>query len=157
MDVSGRQRVVILDRGQPVEITCSKCGERKVVDEFGLRQMPDGCIRNQPRCRECRSSRERDARPPQLRLAFQRVDKTGMSIAHKLIVTTLQHRQRNQSETALIRLARAARVKYEDALAFARRVQTDGAGKLIIGRGGKPSRIMWLTPLTEYVATAKAS
>ena len=152
-----RQRVVILDRGQPVEITCSKCGVRKVLDEFGLRQMRDGCIRNQPRCRDCRSSRERPARPPQLRLAFQRVDRVGMPLPHQLIVGCLLRRRRNQEETSLPRLAREARVKHTDALAFARRVQGDGAGRLILGRMGKPSRIKWLTPLTEYVARPRAS
>lgn len=157
MDVSGRQRVVILDQGRPVEITCSKCGERKVLDEFGLRKMPDGSIRNQPRCRACRSSRELDGRAPQLKLPMHRVDKVGMSVPHKLIVTCLERRQRNQGETALDRLAHEARVKYEDALAFAHRVQRDGAGKLIRGRKGRRSRIKWLTPLTEYVASARLS
>lgn len=157
MHVNGRQRIVILDRGRPVEITCTKCGERKVLDEFGLRQMPDGSIRNQPRCRGCRSSRERDGRPPQLKLALYRVDKAGLSMPHKLIVACLERRQRNQGETVLERLAREARVKYDDVLAFAHRVQRDGAGKLVRGRKGRRSRIKWITPLTEYVASVKAS
>jgi hypothetical protein len=31
-----RERVVILDRGRPIKITCTKCGARKVLDEFGI-------------------------------------------------------------------------------------------------------------------------
>lgn len=147
-----RQRVIILDNGRPVQIECSKCHMRKELDAFGLRQMPDGSIRNQPRCRDCRSSRKGRGAVQQLKLAFRRVEKAGMPLPHQLIVACLRQRRRNQDETTLTRLAQQARVDYRDALAFGRLVERDGAGTLIAGRRGRPTRIKWRMPLTEYVA-----
>ena len=37
---------------------CTKCGEVKPLSEFGLREMPDGTIRNQPQCKKCRSRKK---------------------------------------------------------------------------------------------------
>lgn len=37
---------------------CTKCGAVKAMSDFGLRTMPDGTIRNQPQCKQCRSGRK---------------------------------------------------------------------------------------------------
>lgn len=36
---------------------CTKCESLKGAQEFGLRQMADGVVRNQPQCKVCRSRR----------------------------------------------------------------------------------------------------
>ena len=33
---------------------CPHCGERKPIEDFGLRDMGDGNIRNQSWCKDCR-------------------------------------------------------------------------------------------------------
>lgn len=36
------------------QFTCTGCGKTKNASEFGLRNMPDGKVRNQPQCKSCR-------------------------------------------------------------------------------------------------------
>ena len=38
-----------------ITIVCLKCRKIRPLSQFGLRKMADGAIRNQPRCRACRS------------------------------------------------------------------------------------------------------
>jgi hypothetical protein len=33
---------------------CTKCGALRPATDFGLRQMADGIVRNQPQCKACR-------------------------------------------------------------------------------------------------------
>jgi hypothetical protein len=54
-----RRKTAIYDsEGNEVLITliCLKCRTMKPLAQFGLRKMPDGAVRNQPWCRECRSA-----------------------------------------------------------------------------------------------------
>jgi len=56
--------------GNPVHInlTCLCCKTVKPLAAFGLRKMPNGIIRNQPWCRNCRSSKSAEAKaatPPE--------------------------------------------------------------------------------------------
>lgn len=37
-----------------ISLLCPACRKSKPLGEFGLRKMPDGTVRNQPRCRRCR-------------------------------------------------------------------------------------------------------
>ena len=39
-----------------ITLVCLKCQQIRPLSQFGLRRMADGCIRNQPWCRLCRSS-----------------------------------------------------------------------------------------------------
>lgn len=53
-----RRRSAVYDAdGNEVLITlmCQKCHRMRPLSLFGLRKMPDGTIRNQPWCRNCRS------------------------------------------------------------------------------------------------------
>jgi hypothetical protein len=53
-----KRKAAIYDaEGNEVLITmmCLKCKSMKPLLMFGLRKMADGCIRNQPWCRNCRS------------------------------------------------------------------------------------------------------
>jgi len=38
------------------EFKCTGCGKTKPGSEFGLRNMGNGKVRNQPQCKECRGS-----------------------------------------------------------------------------------------------------
>lgn len=56
------QRLIITSIGgvqmteDGILVTCSKCGKRKSVFQFGFRKMPKNELRNQPQCIECRSA-----------------------------------------------------------------------------------------------------
>jgi len=54
-----RRKSAVYDAdGNEVLITlmCLKCHKMRPLNQFGLRRMADGSIRNQPWCRTCRSS-----------------------------------------------------------------------------------------------------
>jgi len=47
--------MVVLTGGR---FQCTGCNKWKDASDIGLRKMPDGVIRNQPQCHECRSLKE---------------------------------------------------------------------------------------------------
>lgn len=53
-----RNSAIYDSEGNEVLITliCLKCRSMKPLAQFGLRKMPDGAVRNQPWCRDCRSA-----------------------------------------------------------------------------------------------------
>ncbi len=56
---SRRRKSAVYDsEGHEVLITlmCLKCHRVKPLVQFGLRKMPDGAVRNQPWCKECRGA-----------------------------------------------------------------------------------------------------
>jgi hypothetical protein len=57
--VPRRRRSAVYDsEGHEVLISlmCLKCRRVKPLGQFGLRKMPDGAVRNQPWCKECRGA-----------------------------------------------------------------------------------------------------
>lgn len=47
----GTKKIVLTE---PFRARCPICGEMKTLKEFGLRNMGNGEVRNQPRCGPCR-------------------------------------------------------------------------------------------------------
>jgi hypothetical protein len=53
LTIKNENKIHVTDAGE-ITLKCPACGKRKPLTAFGLRQMKDGSVRNQPWCRECR-------------------------------------------------------------------------------------------------------
>ena len=49
--------VIVVDGTAILLFKCTKCGDQKQINGFGIRTMGDGTTRRQAQCNNCRSSR----------------------------------------------------------------------------------------------------